>query len=628
MPDGDGKPNEQEFFIGIRPLQSDLFPQGRNFVRRQQPEPARRQVLKTQMAFPHSTQGFHGVTDSVHHQADLPLLAFKDCNEKPRFVLVSPCEVHCCRGGLVTLNNNPRSQLRARFLRDLPLNANFVFLLHSEARVHEAVRKLPVVRQEKQAFRIEIKATHGHHALLDRSQQLVNGLAAKRITGRHEIARRLVQHVVAVLFARRLDQLSIQSNLIATRNDLAPPSPDNSPVHFYLAGFNQIFAFPSRSNSAIRQIFLQTHQFKACARVRGRIILHCHDFISKSGVIQITMPKLSAELDDFFKRAQHEIDHVLRALIAPHEEPIRNLDDAMAYALGLDPSSPGGGKRLRPLMCLLVCDSLCGKTRPALPFAAAIEIMHNFCLVHDDIEDGDEFRRGRPAVWKQYGLAHAINVGDYLFTKIFAALLSDAGHIHPETMVRFFALMGATLDHTHRGQALDINAREGSITVEQYMRLVTEKTGHYLAAPLVAGATAAGASQDVEESLNAFGLVIGPMFQIRDDLIDLTHGKGRDTIGSDIREGKRSFLVAYTCKHAGKRISAELLKILDRPRQKTTDAHVARALEIFNECGAMEEARKVCDHLKRQALETLNPLPAKLRDRLQEVTEYLAERVA
>ncbi len=340
------------------------------------------------------------------------------------------------------------------------------------------------------------------------------------------------------------------------------------------------------------------------------------------------MSKLPPELDQFFTRAARELETVLRGLLSPGEDPIPNLDDGLLYALGMDPGAPGGGKRLRPLLCLLVSHSLCGRHHQAMPFAAAIELMHNFCLVHDDIEDGDEFRRGRPAVWKQFGLHHAINIGDYLFTKIFAALLMGMGDITPAKMVRFFALMAATLDHTHRGQALDMNARESRIGIEQYMRLVTEKTGYYLAAPLVAGAIAADAPQEVEEALNRYGLFIGPMFQIRDDLIDLTHGKGRESVGSDIREGKRSFLAAHVFERGEAADRDSLERILNLPREKTSPNHVARAMEIFERSGAMAEARDVCERLKVSALDALMPLHEPLRDRLWKITEHLAERTA
>lgn len=336
--------------------------------------------------------------------------------------------------------------------------------------------------------------------------------------------------------------------------------------------------------------------------------------------------ELPRELEEFFTTAAHDVELALRKVIEPPEDPIPNLDDALEYALGLDDGAPNQGKRLRPLLCLLVAHRLGAAVDDAMPFAAAIELMHNFCLVHDDIEDGDEYRRSRPAVWKAYGLAHAINIGDYLFTKIFAALLSGLGRLPEAKVIRFFALMTATLDHTHRGQALDINARNSRITVDQYLRIVKEKTGYYLAAPLIAGALVADASQDIEEVLNSYGLFIGPMFQIRDDLIDLTQGKGRKEIGSDIREGKRSFMVAYTCEHGRETSVRRLLEILAKPREATTGEDVQEAISIFEKCGALREAERICTQLCQEAIRTLANVPNPLRSDLEAITYYLAGR--
>lgn len=338
------------------------------------------------------------------------------------------------------------------------------------------------------------------------------------------------------------------------------------------------------------------------------------------------MKRLSSELESFFNEGQQLVEETLRKIITPQKGAIANLDDGMAYALGLDDEEANAGKRIRPLLCLLVCRELSGDARPALPFAAGIELMHNFCLVHDDIEDGDEMRRGRPAVWKKYGLAHAINIGDYLFTKVFEALLLDSYSTPPDRLVRLFELMRSTLDHTHRGQALDMNAREGRISVDDYMNLVTEKTGHYLAAPMVAGAISAGADADVTAALGTFGLMIGPMFQIRDDVIDLTHGKGRGTIGNDVREGKRSFLVAHALQHATPEKQDRLVAILDLPRADTTEADVEEVLRIFDSCGAMQAADAKCEELKDKAIAALKVLPENLETRLLEVTEYLTAR--
>src|SRR5690606_2782912 len=159
--------------------------------------------------------------------------------------------------------------------------------------------------------------------------------------------------------------------------------------------------------------------------------------------------------------------------------------------------------------------------------------------------------------------------------KIFEALLLDAHKVPAERTVRLFELMRSTLDHTHQGQALDMNARNGRISVNEYMHLVTEKTGHYLPAPMIAGAICADADADVTAALATFGLMIGPMFQIREDVIDMTHGKGRNSIGNDIREGKRSFMVAHALENGSDADAVRLLEILDLPREQNTDEHIA-----------------------------------------------------
>lgn len=336
--------------------------------------------------------------------------------------------------------------------------------------------------------------------------------------------------------------------------------------------------------------------------------------------------RLTPELEAFFRDASQQIENYLRQLISAGDDFIPNLDDALEYALELDDEAAGHSKRIRPVLCLLVARQLGGRTDDAMPFAAAIELMHNFCLVHDDIEDGDDYRRGRPAVWKKYGLAHAINIGDYLFTKIFSALLSGVGRLQESTVLRFFALMTATLDHTHRGQALDINARGERITIERYLKIVREKTGYYLGAPLIAGAMVANAPEEIEEALNNYGLFIGPMFQIRDDLIDLTEGKGRKEIGADIREGKRSFMVAYACEHANNHDLEQLFAILDKPRNETTKNDVEQAIAIFRKCGALTRAEEICTELQTEALKCLEPLPQPLKSSLISITQYLSGR--
>ena len=205
-----------------------------------------------------------------------------------------------------------------------------------------------------------------------------------------------------------------------------------------------------------------------------------------------------------------------------------------------------GGKRIRPALCLITCEALGGNIDEAIHFALAIEVMHNMFLMHDDIEDGDTVRRDQPTVWVKYGIANAVNAGDYLLACAFKSILESP--VTLENKIKLLQVFTLTYGKTVEGQALDINARAAEdYSVDKYMEMVQLKTGYYLACGMVGGAIVSGVSEQVVEKIWMLGKTMGPAFQIRDDLIDLTHGKGRGgAIGSDVKEGKASFLYSYT----------------------------------------------------------------------------------
>lgn len=338
----------------------------------------------------------------------------------------------------------------------------------------------------------------------------------------------------------------------------------------------------------------------------------------------------SPNLDRLIQEAGATVDRELDRLIR-REEQIPGLHEGLLYSLGLDQTDPKiRGKRLRPVLCLLTARALGAEERRALPFALAIELMHNFALVHDDIEDGDVMRRGRPCVHKQFGLPHGVNIGDYLFCKTLSALLlGPAQGLSRATTLRLIALMSETLDHTHIGQALDISARgRRDLTLDDYYRLVREKTGYYLAAPMLGGAIIAGARKGILNALSEIGHSLGPLFQIQDDVIDLTEAKGRGVRGSDIREGKRSFCVLWMAGRLKAADEKRFWTILDKPREKNTDAEVAWMIELFEKGGALDAARGECRRLHETASRALSRLPDGLRVILTAFVERLAQRKA
>jgi geranylgeranyl pyrophosphate synthase len=338
----------------------------------------------------------------------------------------------------------------------------------------------------------------------------------------------------------------------------------------------------------------------------------------KQEILMKKIARISRRVDDFLIR------------FIRNDEPIPNLHNGMIYALGLHTPDPAmRGKRLRPSLGLLVCEALGGDPNLILPFSSAIEIFHNFTLVHDDIEDGDEFRRNQPCVYKNFGLAHGINIGDFMLVKVWRALMPEHGlKISPGIRMKLFDLLTDTLEHTHIGQALDINARENkNLTIPEYFRIVTEKTGYCLAAPMAAAAIVTRSSPSIIRSLTDYAKAIGPLFQIRDDMIDLTEGKGRKVIGSDIREGKRSFLVAHVTDKCREKERIKLYRILDAPRDKTTDSGVEWVCGLFRKYHSFEAGQIQNECLLSEAMKAIENTPKRLKDLLVIFAEMLLSRV-
>ncbi|MCE5231441.1 polyprenyl synthetase family protein [bacterium] len=335
-------------------------------------------------------------------------------------------------------------------------------------------------------------------------------------------------------------------------------------------------------------------------------------------------------LKDRIETLAARFEDELRAYVAASSaEPVANLHEAMTYALGTDIENPAlRGKRIRPVLCLLTAESLGAPLEAAMPFALSIELMHNFALVHDDMEDGDIMRRGRDAAWVKYGPAHAINIGDYLLVHTTRAL-TDWGPSSLSVASRFelLKLIASALDHTHVGQALDMNARQSrSITIEDYLRIVREKTGYYLAAPIQGGAIVAGADSGLLDGIGRMAQFLGPMFQIIDDIIDLTQGKGREAIGSDIREGKRSYLVAYTAEKCSRDEAKRLFEILDTPRAETTQEMIEEVTALFDRYSSIEAGRAYCNDLYAESTKILSAFPPALAAPLGELFEMLVHR--
>lgn len=305
----------------------------------------------------------------------------------------------------------------------------------------------------------------------------------------------------------------------------------------------------------------------------------------------------------------------------PRKSDVENFYDGMWYAIGT------GGKRIRPVMCLAACEAFGGDWEKALPTAAACELMHNYFLIHDDIEDGDTVRRNQPATWVKYGLDHGINIGDGMIEVAYKAILSSV--LPSETIFRLLNIFTDTVLRTGEGQAMEMTYRKRRDADEKwYMGMITLKTAHYLTAPITSGAIIAGADDNVVKKIIEYGMAIGPAFQIQDDVIDLTEGKGRGEIGSDIKEGKRSLLVVHCASVASGEERERMYGILDKPREKTTKEDIEYAIGLFKKYRSFEYARKRQAELLEKSKKALVGLKPEARSMLELFAEFIVERKA
>ncbi len=320
------------------------------------------------------------------------------------------------------------------------------------------------------------------------------------------------------------------------------------------------------------------------------------------------------ELSENGKLIDKEIEAVFPKSIIP------NLHDAVHYHLGT------GGKRIRPALAIATCKALGGETEKVIPFAAACEILHQWILVHDDIQDGDIVRRNKPTVWAKYGLAHGVNIGDYMAQKVYELILRSRNYgVSNETVFRLIDAIVAAATKTAEGQAMEMNLRKNDNPSEKdYMEMVTGKTGHYLTIPMVGGAVVAGADEKIIGKILEFGSYVGPAFQITDDVLDLTIGKGRDEIGRDVKEGKRSMLVVHCLEKCGADERKNLLDMLNK--KEKTDADVLAVKALFEKYGSVEYAERKAKELVARAKNTTRELPLALRNVLNDFADYLVER--
>jgi geranylgeranyl diphosphate synthase, type I len=339
---------------------------------------------------------------------------------------------------------------------------------------------------------------------------------------------------------------------------------------------------------------------------------------------------LTQALETYLPKVEDE----LRACLTPSEDDVPAFYGMLQYHMGwltedLSPvAAAKTGKRLRPVFLMLSCRAAGGEAETALPAAAAVEILHNFSLIHDDIQDQSQTRHGRRTVWNIWGEAQAINAGDAMFTLAHLALqrLLTVG-LAPERLAPMFSVFDRTCLALCRGQHLDM-AFEEQLTVDQdaYMRMIAGKTGALLGGAGELGAMVAGT--ETADKYRRFGEGLGLAFQIQDDVLGIwgeTEKTGKP-VADDIRSRKKTLPVVYVLDRGEDPAAIRLRQLY--AQSELTEEDVREAITLLDGVGARDFAQALADRAMRNALDLLESAEpeAEAGEALRDLAAFLVQR--
>ena len=332
---------------------------------------------------------------------------------------------------------------------------------------------------------------------------------------------------------------------------------------------------------------------------------------------------------DVLSRYRRAIEtEVTRSLLADSSP----LNELLRYQLGWTPEGAVslGGKGMRPALCLLACEAMGGDIEQALPIAAAIELTHNFSLIHDDIEDGDELRYHRPALWSVYGRDQAVAAGIALWTLAYQTIdrARERG-LAPERVLAARRILNDACTAIIEGQHLDLSYESRlDVTLPEYLEMVGRKTAALLSASLKAGALVAGVKGEELERFAEFGREIGLAFQIRDDILGIW-GEGSATgkpVGADIAHKKKTLPIVHAFQQA---VGAdrELLRRV-YSSDAVEDEDIDAVLAILQRWNCRYFAQGLAEDYRSRAMAAISqaPMPVSARILLDELTSFILER--
>ncbi|MCX7816130.1 MAG: polyprenyl synthetase family protein [Syntrophales bacterium] len=291
--------------------------------------------------------------------------------------------------------------------------------------------------------------------------------------------------------------------------------------------------------------------------------------------------RVNIDISSYFSEKKGMIDEALDKILPPEDMDPTVLSRAMRYSMF------AGGKRLRPILCIASAEVVGGRGEEVLPVACALECIHTYSLIHDDLPsmDNDDFRRGMPTNHRVFGEAVAILAGDALLTLAFNLLSSCFGATRPENMLRIIKEISSAAGHQGMvgGQTIDVLSTGKRIDEATLKDMHKRKTGALIRASLLAGALFYDVDELVIDSLSSYGEHLGLAFQIADDILNVTGdsstmGKGT---GSDARLGKATYPSILGLEEANKCLRVSVERALVSLENMDAQADILRAIAFF-----------------------------------------------
>jgi geranylgeranyl diphosphate synthase type II len=309
------------------------------------------------------------------------------------------------------------------------------------------------------------------------------------------------------------------------------------------------------------------------------------------------------------KRVKARVDDLILDRLLPKSSSIREVN--LLYTMMRDyPMRQAKG--MRPFLCVTTCKAAGGTEDDALLTAACVELFQNWILIHDDIEDGSELRRGEPALHMKYGEALALNAGDALHARTWEAILMNEKRLGLDRTFTVMKEFSHMVNETTEGQHMELGwvvGKRWDLTEKDYYEMCTRKTSWYtVASPCRLGAIVAGQGGDVLDKLREFGISLGIAFQIQDDSLNLAgdqkkYGKAKS---DDILEGKRTLILLHLLGIASKSERDRVISIMNKKREAKSAADVSFVISLIDKYDVIGFARKRAAELMKEALMILN----------------------